>query len=288
MRHRPLRDQDRPAAFGPGGEWETETRANIDEVAAARAADRKPELEFEVYKSRDLKVALYRLFDGKCAYCETRYYAATPMDVEHYRPKGKVEEWRSQPEAMGYYWLGATWGNLLPSCADCNRRREHFDLQTGASGPTLGKRAIFPLADVEKRWTDPAADSEEEPLLLNPFEDRPERLLRFTNAGVVTPRPRLRRANRSRAEASIEIYGLNRPGLVEERLGLVRVLHQKIAMIDRVVAILDSADPDEPVAALAEDLLQFLLQDIRSYQDPSRPHSLAAEQIIAEYLESFG
>ena len=45
---------------------------------------------FAIYKHKEVKNELERLFRGKCAYCETFYASAQSMDVEHYRPKGAV------------------------------------------------------------------------------------------------------------------------------------------------------------------------------------------------------
>src|SRR5262249_14198650 len=77
----------------------------------------------------ELKFHLCELFHGKCAYCESRVRASYGGDVEHYRPKGKVDEDNSHP---GYYWLAYNPSNLLPSCALCNQAR--------------GKMTHFPIA----------------------------------------------------------------------------------------------------------------------------------------------
>ena len=209
------------------------------------------------------------------------------MDVEHYRPKKEVEKWKGEPKRRGYYWLGATWENLLPSCADCNRRREHFDVETGDDGPTLGKRAIFPLLDPDDRWERHDQDNHEAPLLLNPCDDDPEALLQFDEEGLVAPRAGISTDDRKRAEASIEIYGLNRPGLVQERLATLRLMQHKMAVIDRVVEFMDNVAPGSAAHDLAEDLLQFLLDDLRAYQDPERPYSVAARHLTEEFLEGF-
>lgn len=76
---------------------------------------------FAAYKGDDVVNSLQHLFHGKCAYCESRYTSTQPVDVEHYRPKGGVEE---APDHGGYWWLAMKWENLLPSCIDCNRRRK--------------------------------------------------------------------------------------------------------------------------------------------------------------------
>ena len=85
----------------------------------------KFKFNYTAYTKKPLKKALTVLFHGKCAYCESRYAGSQPMDVEHWRPKGKVET--ANGEYPGYYWLAATWANLLPSCIDCNRSRKQYD-----------------------------------------------------------------------------------------------------------------------------------------------------------------
>ena len=86
------------------------------------------------------------------------------MAVEHYRPKGEVLEGnlRLRP---GYYWLAATWDNLLPSCTDCNspRRQE----ESGGTVRVRGKGKYFPLAKGSRRAKSPGAESRENPLLLS-------------------------------------------------------------------------------------------------------------------------
>ncbi len=83
--------------------------------------------------------------------------ALRPVDVEHYRPKNAVAD----TEHEGYWWLAMDWTNLLPSCIDCNRKRNQK-----APDPTLtnlvdlfdtdrdrtismksGKGTTFPIAD---------------------------------------------------------------------------------------------------------------------------------------------
>ena len=100
---------------------------------------------------------------GKCAYCESFYAGTQPVDVEHYRPKGKVDGMAGHP---GYWWLAGRWENLLPSCIDCNRKRRQktpkaadgllvtllengdFDRQDTLS---TGKATAFPLAEGSPR-----------------------------------------------------------------------------------------------------------------------------------------
>src|SRR4051794_32743307 len=76
---------------------------------------------YRVYRADEIKQALNEAFGFKCAYCESFYEATAPVDVEHYRPKGEIVTSTGRTLRPGYYWLAAEWGNLLPSCIDCNR-----------------------------------------------------------------------------------------------------------------------------------------------------------------------
>jgi len=83
----------------------------------------------DLYRDPNVKAALEKLFNYKCAYCETPGFAGFSWSVEHFRPKGSVAEDRSHP---GYYWLAYTWTNLYPSCVFCNQRR-HTEEHCNAS-----------------------------------------------------------------------------------------------------------------------------------------------------------
>ncbi|WP_017904647.1 HNH endonuclease [Pseudomonas asplenii] len=160
---------------------------------------------FAVYKSDSVKKQLHELFHGKCAYCESFYYGSAPVDIEHYRPKGRVYE---EPDHPGYWWIAMDWENLLPSCIHCNRRSGQVTptlsaslvrlvnedkafsrsrvLQTGKqdSFPILGQRAVVGASDF----------SAEQALLLDPCRDQPEEHLRFhvdsdNLIGLVLPKP---------------------------------------------------------------------------------------------------
>jgi uncharacterized protein (TIGR02646 family) len=150
----------------------------------------KPIFNEKIYQS--VKDHLISAQHGKCAYCESNVTATGYGDVEHYRPKGgfcqNVGDDLTQP---GYFWLAYEWTNLLFSCQLCN---EKF------------KENLFPLADPAKRATSPDdVLSQEEPLLLNPYEDNPDAHLDFAADELVGISPK--------GEKTIEILGLNRPEL---------------------------------------------------------------------------
>jgi hypothetical protein len=141
---------------------------------------------------KELKWHLFELFHDKCAYCENKPLAGYVGDVEHYRPKGKVDEDENHP---GYYWLAYDETNLLPSCSLCNQ-------------PQRAKLTHFPVKGAHSR--DARNLAAENPLLLNPYNKKVNPLdhLEFDDAGVSTAHD-----NSEIGEKTREIYDLDRTGL---------------------------------------------------------------------------
>jgi uncharacterized protein (TIGR02646 family) len=169
---------------------------------------------FEAYSGADVKLVMAEDFHGKCAYCESRYAASQPVDVEHYRPKGGYLR-DNRLMKPGYYWLAADWMNLLPSCIDCNRARtqEFPDEPDQLSGK--GNR--FPIASETRRATAPGQEQRERALLLHPRLDDPREHLEFYGEGEVRPRRGPGGRASRKAIESIRVYGLRRIALIEER-----------------------------------------------------------------------
>ncbi len=264
----------------PGQAGAKELARAIDKYEPTRTGS----ITFRAYKGDDVRHALEALFHGKCAYCESRYNITGPVDVEHYRPKGKVDEDEAHP---GYWWLAADWTNLLPSCLDCNRRRfqptpKDFASLTGIldaqqrkgfSPLKTGKESCFPISATGVRMmsrpdTSLAASAlaAEDALLLNPCTHVPEEHLRFhidreSPLGLVYPAgsppsvaPILPIAtnkvqqieNAAKAAGisvagavSIQIYGLNRLALIQERTRLLRKLEFLASIVIELSAASD-------------------------------------------------
>ncbi|MER8646709.1 hypothetical protein [Mesorhizobium sp. M1252] len=205
--------------------------------------------EFAVYKLRSVKDALEKMFHGKCAYCETFYASAQPLDVEHFRPKGAVAEAVSH---RGYWWLAMDWANLLPSCIDCNRKRYQVtpkgdtsqvrllrETMNFSSSVTIGsgKKDSFPLAPAGVRAnTRTDVLDGEKALLLNPCEDLPdEHLVYFFDATRTVSFILAKKLNEGaeyagadglslKGATSVHVYGLNRLRLVQARTEVLRRL----------------------------------------------------------------
>lgn len=185
--------------------WRQKARAETARSIAAHQAEQAYEFKDEIWGA--LKDYLFRLFDRKCAYCESTRAAVTKGSVEHYRPKGAVRGTKHS----GYYWLAYDPENYLPACPPCNTY----------------KSSHFPLADESKRVSAPPADpfdqtpfKAEQPLLLNPLHEDPyPRSLTFDVLPGQDGAPRFIFAKPLdvRAERSIALLQLNRTDLAEER-----------------------------------------------------------------------
>ncbi len=280
----------RPLGRAPA-QWLTKAQAETLEaiqaykeaLAASRSAKaRKKKLAFtftfKVYGDERLRDALNEVYGFKCAYCET-YFAGQPVAVEHYRPKGAVVD--GKKELPGYYWLAATWENLLPSCTDCNSRRKHR-MDDGRK-VVRGKGNEFPLARGSKRAKAPGQEKREKPLLLNPEIDDPARHLEFAverdRAGVI--RAALLKGKPSpKGMASIEVYALDRPQLTRARADfalrlLAHLRNTRQTLADHLAKPAD-ANLKRRYDENAAELLRFL--------DPGQPYCAMARQIARAEL----
>jgi hypothetical protein len=152
----------------------------LEEFALKGTADFKGRETWTRFKS-DMARATF----GKCGYCEVNVVAVDRFkgDVEHYRPKGRVDRLVVEPDgtvkvrplfASGYHWLAYSWSNYILTCNPCNsaHKRNFFPLKAGpAAAPREGD------------------EEQEDALLLNPFGSKdPAKHLVFDHLGVVGPR----------------------------------------------------------------------------------------------------
>jgi uncharacterized protein (TIGR02646 family) len=192
-----------------------EARAAAEAYFSAPQKNRLQErFSFDSSVWMETRSVLADLFARKCAFCETPIIEVMNMNVEHFRPKLSAGGQRWSPrkqsrisgEALsdGYWWLAYAWENLYLMCSPCIRNK-------GNTFPIKGPRA-------KPSQFGPSLASEQ-PLLLDPCMDHPERFLHFQSDGTVIPRKVSRRSLEevTRAKATIEILGLNRSALIEQR-----------------------------------------------------------------------
>lgn len=280
-----------PAILAPGGKGADETTKAIrfyaDLMAQPDPGPRPKSFEFEAYGHKEVREALTRLFFRKCAYCESIYAATQPVDVEHWRPKRGVKPWDGPGRSWGYYWLAADWSNLLASCIDCNREREHV-IEPEMTRKVLGKGNRFPLAPGSFRATRDGDDvNHEVPLLLNPYTDDPSRALELGPKGVL--RARLENgAPHPKGEASIEGYALNRTELVQERQALLLRMDHHVNLVRRLSHLLADDDLPEHLRDVVEDLLSHEMDALQRFGDEDQPYSFVARERLQAFKAEMG
>lgn len=152
------------------------------------------------YAHISVKTSLVAIYNNKCAFCENDTTAGAALQVEHYRPKAKVTDNVNHP---GYYWLGYEWSNLLYSCSKCNRAKSNqFPLKSENNRvftPTLINNYIT----LEHCRVNENPLVNEEPLLINPEIENPERHLQILPSGTI-------RGLSPEGIKTIEVCNLNR------------------------------------------------------------------------------
>jgi uncharacterized protein (TIGR02646 family) len=281
-------------------------KTELERVREHLGAKATESFGFVAYKGEEVKRRLEQLFHGKCAYCETFYASSEPVDVEHFRPKGRVHGDANHP---GYWWVAMDWTNLLPSCIDCNRKRKQTLvavsdslLELYESSGHAGKQDSFPIEGT--RAQPEAADfTDERALLLNPCHDDPSEHLEFhfgdqTPTALVLPRavdPGASPPRRSvRGATSIQVYGLNRLRLVQDRTRVLRRLEFLESLAVDLAAMADEVESsDAPTPARAaeiakrlRDLTDRVVREMRQMAAPEEPYSTMARAWIARYLDA--
>lgn len=295
------------------------------------AKESKP--TFSVYKHSSVEERLHELFHGKCAYCESFYFSTAPVDTEHFRPKGRLQE---DAEHGGYWWLAATWDNLLPSCIHCNRRSGQITptlsaqlvqlikagTQFSASSQVQsGKHDSFPILGKRATESEPNYLAEY-PLLLDPCRDNPSEHLRFhidrdNLIGLVLPRSHdgaglpvgdvegaadelaaeISRARATRLSVkgavSIQTYGLNRLGLVQDRTRVLRHLVFLERMVMELSSLMMELEDEEGIAPTSKQkvmgrlssLRDLLLQQMKEMGEPDAPYTVMVQEWTADFLK---
>ncbi|WP_147451369.1 hypothetical protein [Corallococcus llansteffanensis] len=210
-----------------------------------------------IYGHPDVRNVLMEAQHAKCAFCESKFRHIAYGDVEHFRPKAGCRQVENGPLLRpGYYWLAYEWENLYLSCALCNQRF---------------KGSLFPLRVAKSRAKNHRRRVRaEEPLLIDPGGDEPERLIGFRREVPYAV------ANNARARVTIDALGLQRTELMEQRRERLTLLWAL-----RVVA-----ESDKPEAVAAREKLATMVQGPSEYssmakaflREPSRRRTVAARK----------
>lgn len=231
--------REKGACFNQGRKDEQEWLANLTNPAAFK-------LTFPDYwnRSPDVRGALYAMHGWCCGFCSSFLPLNDRGDVEHFRPKGKIEE---DSKHGGYWWLAYNFENYLLSCSRCNSacKRTHFPLIAGGKRITYKSRHKL---------------SAEPRLLIDPTLDPIEDWLTAEWSDSLCPikaKEDLNENNKAQVEYLLELFRIN----IDPRL-----------VIDRI-KVRDQ---------VADAILEKRFEDASPFAIRYRPHSFTAKQMLSE------
>ena len=162
----------------------------------------------------------------KCYYCESYVEHVAVLQVEHFRPKAKVDNVdNNNLPHRGYYWLGLEWSNLLLSCPNCNGKQakgnrfplEDFNDRLTAINPITSAPPLALVYDRSNCIVNQAPLINEKPLLINPESEDPAPHLTFDGFGQIF-------GIGNKGINSVRIYNLDRDPLFaarQEKLNII-------------------------------------------------------------------
>jgi uncharacterized protein (TIGR02646 family) len=242
--------------------------------------------DFTAYNSnKAVKKALIKLFNGKCAYCESRLVTVSRGEIEHFRPKLGIGSDKKALLKPAYYWLAANWNNLLLACTNCNQQNT-FEI-IGEGTKTVGKMNQFPLLNEKLRCRHPNHIIDKENLVrlvIDPCIDKPQKHIYFTNSGLIKPTKRKGTIVSIKGKTSIDVYALQRKELVEEREMLIIKVKAQIETVNRLLKIRDGcADPlllPSIISLLNDEVIKLKL-----FLDKKQPYLAVTRQFIIPFLK---
>lgn len=187
------------------------------------------------YKSDDVKIALNKVQNGKCCFSEAKF-VNDDANVEHFRPKGYVEDKTTGTISYpGYYWLAYEWSNLFYCKSTTN---------------SSIKRNFFPLSGSGGRKSNHTDTRVENSVLIDPSGEDPRQHIRFKNEEIkgITPR----------GKKTIDLLDLRNGQLDEARRTKFNYLKTMKNAADLLISNgIPVATPE--LAALIQELKQSIL-----------------------------
>lgn len=254
---------------------------------------------YSVYSDTKIRQVLLKMFHGKCAYCESKITTIYNGDIEHFRPKGKIQE--ANPKKPGYYWLASDWENLLFACPFCNQTNTHEILEGGViKEVVLGKLDQFPLASEQHRlnhmhgniyFTDPIAykqafDLEEsERLLLNPcIDDNIEFFFKYGDEGAIIINDGLSPVEQQKSETSIRVYALHRLNLSQARHEKIIQIKAQIRRVEQAIKNYNDHSDTEEKRTWFEGIMRDEMCALKRFKNSDQEYAGLARYIIDKYF----
>lgn len=243
--------------------------------------------DFKVYRDPSVKKALIELCKSKCAYCESSFLKTYVGDIEHFRPKGEIEELKVTGNSKpGYYWLAADWNNLLLSCRNCNQKSKQSTINVQEE-KSMGKMNQFPVFDESKRvrsHEDNLAQEEEVRLLLNPCVENPEEYFTYDiNSGVIKSSKR-DEFLKQRALASIKVFALQRVPLVQDREKKAILISAQMQRVEEAMFNYNDFSDDPVRSVRFSKILQREMEALQGFLLPTEEYLGLARQMIGSFM----
>lgn len=259
----------------PDGWSEKSQQLTTDLINAPDQSARNKIIEDNQAHWKLIKQNLVQLFNYKCWYTEAPQQG-TDVDVDHFRPKKRVQETLNLHHTHdGYWWLAFSIQNYRVSCIFANRRRT--DVETGQTG---GKADHFPLLDENCRAQSPTCILEEEqPVLIDPLRATDVQLLQFNSNGEAMPRYSETDSPRKylRAYISISLYNINHSDFVRARLDLRDAINKDVYSAKRYFNKLEKGD------AVNDHAYEETICRLRGMRGKDAPYS----SFCMAYLDEF-
>ncbi|MGH1384544.1 AAA family ATPase [Kordia sp.] len=189
----------------------------------------------EGYLPSEVPDALAELFDHKCAFCESALRRGKPgyeSYLQRFRPMNYAQGFDSKEiDQDHYWWLTYEWENLYMICHSCQRFKSNVF-------PVNGKRATIKTAIIE-------ISDKENAYLIDPCLGNPNRYFRF-DIDTYEIKTRLEKDSflssnkvlgkhvenlNTKAEATIQILGLNRKDLIKDRQYIATEIKHDVEML---------------------------------------------------------
>ena len=229
-----IRPEPSPAVLRADSFSRREAERKISDIVQAAGVPTSKDFN-SLWTNGTVRQQLAEMHNVRCCYCERIRDATRESDIEHFRPKTEVSD--ARPSKPGYWWLAYSWNNLFFACKTCNETHKKCQF------PISGTRARGPGDDLSK----------EEALLLDPSVDHPEQAIGFdyiAEVGMVWiygvgP-------EKVRADKTVEVCGLNRRSLLQERGAARREL---VVIARKMVAALEDRNASrEYIQRLGEEI----------------------------------
>ncbi len=188
------------------------------------------------YNTTEVRTALIERQHNKCCFSEARF-VGDYSDVEHFRPKGRVDEYPTNVSSYpGYYWIAYEWANLYL----CKTRPN-----------TSQKRNYFPLYKDDERNRSHNDSFTESPKLIDPGKEDPRKFIRFHLDEPISI------DDDDRGKFNIDFFDLRHSEFEEGRRTKLKFLTQIKKLIDKALSLGTPIDDPEIVESL--DLLRYAM-----------------------------